>query len=79
LYNTEASGAGTTPTDSLLVTTDLNDATSGAKAAWDAASYAAATCSTAYLVLQLQVANTACVGNWGGANGCSLSYSYDEA
>jgi hypothetical protein len=79
LYNTEASGAGTTPTDSLLVTTDLNDATSGAKAAWDAASYAAATCSTGYLVLQLQVANTACVGNWGGANGCSLSYSYDEA
>lgn len=78
LFITEACGAGTTPTDRLLATGDLNDATSDSKAAWDAASYAAPTCSTGYLVLQLQVANTACVGNW-GTTGCSLSYSYDEA
>jgi hypothetical protein len=80
LYGTEASGAGTTPHVTLnsVGTAALNSATSGAKAAWDAASYAAATCSTQYLVLQLQVANSACVGNWGGANGCALSYSYDE-
>jgi hypothetical protein len=81
LYGTEASGAGTTPHDTLnsVGTAALDSATSDSKAAWDAASYAAATCSTQYLVMQLQVANTACVGNWGGANGCALSYSYDEA
>jgi hypothetical protein len=79
LYGTAACGAGNTPVDTLLCTTDLNDATSDAKATWDAASYAAAGCSTGYLDLQLQVANTACVGVWGGANGCALNYSYDEA
>lgn len=75
LYATEASGAGTTPTNSLLATADLNDATSDSKATWDAASYHDATCSTGYLVLQLQVANTACVGTW---TSCVLNYSYDE-
>jgi len=78
LYGTEASGAGTTPTDSLnpVGTAALDAATSDSKAAWDAASYAAATCSTQYLVMQLQVANSACVGDWGA---CDLNYSYDEA
>ena len=80
MYGTAASGSGVTPTATAnTVTTDYNDATSGAKATWDAASYAAATCSTAYLNLQLQVNNTACVGTWGGANGCALNWSYDEA
>ena len=81
LYGTEASGAGTTPHDTVsTVGTDaLDAATSDSKATWDSASYSDATCSTGYLVLQLQVANTACVGNWGGANGCALNYSYDEA
>lgn len=76
LYLAEASGAGTTPADTLIATGDLNDATSGGKATWDAASYSDAGCSTAFLVLQLSVANTACVGTWGP---CNLNYSYDEA
>ena len=79
LYGTAASGSGNTPVNTLLCTTDLNDATSGGKATWDAASYAAEGCSTQFLELQLQVANTACVGTWGGAGGCNLNYSYDEA
>jgi hypothetical protein len=62
-------------TTSAIATSSLADATSGAKGTWDAASYAAAACETAYLVSQLQVYSTACVGNWGA---CDLNYSYDE-
>ena len=77
MYDTAASGSGVTPTATAnTVTTDYNDATSDSKAAWDAASYSDATCSTAYVFLQLQVNNTACVGTWGP---CNLNYSYDEA
>lgn len=80
LVGTAACAAGATPvvTTSTVATSDLGAATSSAKATWDAASYVAAACQTAYVVMQLQVGTAACVGNWGGANGCALSYSYDE-
>ena len=80
IYGTVASGAGATPvvTVSTVATTNLGLATSDAKATWDAASYAAAGCSTRYLVSQLHIGAAACIGNWGGVSGCSLSYSYDE-
>ncbi len=73
-----AAGADPVVTSSTVATSSLGAATSGGKAEWDAASYAAAACQTAYVVHQLQVVGAACVGNWGGANGCALSYSYDE-
>ena len=77
LVGVAACAAGATPvvTSSTVATSDLGAATSGAKATWDAASYAAAACQTAYVVSQLQVTTTACVGNFGA---CDLSYSYDE-
>lgn len=77
LVGTAACAAGATPvnTSSTVATSSLTDATSGAKYDWDTASYAAAACQTAYVVNQLQVTTTACVGDWGA---CDLSYSYDE-
>ncbi len=74
---TAACTAGSAPcvTTSSTATTDLASATSDSKFTWDSASYAAAGCQTAYLVNQLAVSNSACVGNWGA---CSLSYSYSE-
>jgi len=77
LVGVAACNAGAAPvnTTSSVATSDLAAATSGAKATWDAASYAAPACQTAYVVSQLQVTTTACVGNWGS---CDLSYSYDE-
>lgn len=69
--------AGSAPcvTTSSTATTDLTTATSDSKFTWDSASYAAAGCQTGYLVNQLGVSNSACVGNWGP---CSLSWSYSE-
>lgn len=77
LVGTAACASGATPVDtsSTVATSSLGSATSGAKGTWDSASYAAAACQTAYVVNQLQVTTTACVGDWGA---CSLSYSYDE-
>jgi len=67
--------AQTAPTGSTVATSSLGDATSDSKYTWDSASYAAAACQTAYVVNQLQVTSSACVGNWGA---CDLSYSYSE-
>lgn len=80
LVGTALCTAGSTPTNtsSSIATSSLAAATSGGKFAWDAASYAAATCQTRYVVNMLQVTTTACVGNFAGAEGCSLNYSYDE-
>lgn len=79
VVGTAACASGATPvvTVSSVATSDLGAATSGAKATWDAASYAAAACQTAYVVSQLQITSSACVGNW-GSDSCALSYSYDE-
>lgn len=79
LVGTAACTAGSAPsvTSSSIATSSLGDATSDSKYEWDSASYAAAACQTAYVVNQLQVTTTACVGNW-ATNGCDLSYSYDE-
>lgn len=80
LVGTAACGNGVAPvnTTSSVATSSLAAAGSGAKGAWDAASYAAAACETAFLVSQLQVVAAAGAGNWGGANGCVLNYSYQE-
>jgi len=77
LVGTAACASGATPvvTTSTVATSSLGDATSDSKYTWDSASYAAAACQTAYVVNQLQVTSSACVGNWGA---CSLSYSYSE-
>ena len=81
MVGTAASAAGSTPvnTDMAAVKSPSNLAlaTSGAKYAWDAASYAAAGCSTRYLVMQLHITTTPTAGCW-VANGCVLNYSYDE-
>lgn len=79
VVGTAACAAGAAPivTVSTVATSSLTDATSGGKYTWDAASYAAAACQTAYVVSQLQVTTTACVGDW-VSGGCDLSYSYDE-
>ena len=81
LYGAVACTGGSAPvvTVSPNATADIGTATSGAKGTWDAASYAATGCQTAYLVMQLMVVSTAAVGNWvSGAAGCVLNYSYDE-
>jgi len=77
LVGTAACTAGSIPsvTSSSIATSSLGGATSDAKYTWDSASYAAATCQTAYVINQLQVTTTACVGNFGP---CDLSYSYSE-
>ena len=77
VVGTAACDSGVTPivTVSTVATSSLGDATSDSKYTWDSASYAAAACQTAYVVSQLQVTTTACVGSWGS---CDLSYSYDE-
>lgn len=62
-------------TVSSVATTDLNLSTSAAKAAWDAASYAATGCTTDKLVLQLKVFTAASAGNWTQE---TVYYSYDE-
>ena len=81
MVGTATSAAGSTPVNTAMAAgkspSNLATATSGAKYTWDAASYAAAGSSTQYLVMQLHITTTACVGNWGGT-GCALSYSYSE-
>lgn len=68
---------GVTPVNSVsaIASTNFNNFTSGNKATWDTASYAATNATTKYTVFQLAVDSTAGPGNWTQE---TINYSYDE-
>ena len=68
-------GATPVATSSTIANANFTTYTSGNKATWDSASYAATNATTKYLVFQLVVDATAGPGNWTQE---TISYSYDE-
>ena len=70
-----ATGATPVNTDSSVATTDATTWTSGGKLTWDAGPYTTTGAIDDYLVLQMDVASTASVGNMAQE---TFTYSYDE-
>lgn len=73
---TTATGATPTSSDSSVATTNITTWTSGAKFTWDAGPYTTTGAIDDFLVLQMDVASTASVGNMTQE---TFTYSYDES